>query len=227
VTNREGSPYRALLVDYGGVLTTSVTTSFAMFCVSTGVDPARLKALLGAAYAGRPAQEDPAADAGPGLVEALETGAMPTEEFDRRLAAVLSEGLDPPLDPSNLTARMLGGIRPDERMIAAVRRARSAGIRTGLISNTWNLEASPSASLDLFDVRVLSGEEGVRKPDPEIYRRAARKLGVDPAECVFVDDLPSNVEGARAVGMAGVLHRDAAITIPKLESLLGVKLAGA
>jgi putative hydrolase of the HAD superfamily len=121
---------------------------------------------------------------------------------------------------------MLGGIAPDQLMIDAVRRARGQGIQTGLISNTWSLEASPSASLDIFDVRVLSGEEGVRKPKPEIYRLAAGRLGVEPEGCVFVDDLPANVEGARAVGMAGVLHRDAAITIPRLEALLAVSLAG-
>jgi putative hydrolase of the HAD superfamily len=213
--------YRALLVDYGGVLTTSVTTSFAAFCVATGVDPERLKGLVGAAYPSGGIEPDPSAS----LVASVETGSLASEEFDRRLALILSEGLAEPLDPVGLTARMLGNIRPDERMVEAVGRARARGLKTGLISNTWTLGDSPSTALDIFDARLLSGEEGVRKPEPEIYLRAAARLGVSPGACVFVDDLPSNVEGARAVGMAGVLHRDAAITIPKLEELLGIRLS--
>jgi len=213
---------RALLVDYGGVLTTSVTTSFAAFCVANGVSPERMKGLMGAAYGSDPASAGPDAE----LIPSMETGTLPADEFDRRLAAILSEGLAEPLDPTDLTARMLAQITPDERMIEAVRIARGHGVKTALVSNTWSLEASPSASLDIFDVRVLSGQEGVRKPQPEIYLRAAARLGVEPNGCVFVDDLPSNVEGARAAGMTGVLHRDAAITIPRLEELFGLSLSG-
>jgi putative hydrolase of the HAD superfamily/hydrolase len=201
-----------------------VTTSFAAFCVATGVSPERIRGLLGAAYATGRAQDEAAGERAEGLIAALETGRLSTEQFDRRLAVILSEGLPDPLDPTGLSSRLLGGIKPEERMITAVRRAREAGIMTGLISNTWNLEASPSEALDIFDVRVLSGVEGIRKPEPEIYLLAASRLSVDPEACVFVDDLPSNVEGARAVGMTGVLHRDPALTIPKLEALLGVQL---
>jgi putative hydrolase of the HAD superfamily len=214
--------YRALLVDYGGVLTTSVTTSFAAFCLATGVNPERLKVLMAAAY---PGPEGGDADPSASLIPLLETGAIPAEEFDRRLADVLSEGMAEPLDATGLSSRMLAGVRPDERMIEAIRRAQAQGVKTGLISNTWTLSDSPSVMLDIFDVRVLSGAEGVRKPEPEIYLRTAARLGIATDECVFVDDLPSNVEGARAVGMAGVLHRDAAITIPKLEELLGIRLS--
>ena len=77
----------------------------------------------------------------------------------------------------------------------------------------------------LFDEEIRSGQVGVRKPGPEIYRLAAERLGVEPEACLFVDDIPANVEGARAVGMWGLLHRDPAITVPKLESLLGVSLS--
>lgn len=214
--------YRALIVDFGGVLTTSVTTSFAAFCVEAGVDPGQLKGLLAAAY-GAPGTEQ--TDAG-GLVHALETGKLGLEEFERSLAATLSEGLEQPLEPSGLISRLFGAMGPDDRMIEAVRAARRHGLKTGLISNTWGLDDSRSRALDIFDARVLSGEVGLRKPQPEIYRVTARRLDVEPEECVFVDDLPANVEGARAVGMAGVLHRDAAITVPKLEELLGVGLSG-
>lgn len=214
-------PYAALIVDFGGVLTSSLTTSFAAFCVETGVDPGALKQLLAAAYAGPGVEPGETA----GIVHSLETGALELEEFERSLASVLSEGRPSPLEPAGLIARLFAASGPDERMIDAVRSARRQGLKTGLISNTWGLDDSRSGALDIFDARVLSGEVGLRKPQAEIYRLAARRLEAEPEDCVFVDDLPANVEGARAVGMTGVLHRDAAITIPKLEELLGMRLA--
>ena len=72
----------------------------------------------------------------------------------------------------------------------------------------------------LIDLLVVSAEEGVQKPEPAIYERTAERLGVAPHECVFVDDVEANVEGAEQVGMAGVLHRNAVATIAALDNLL-------
>jgi putative hydrolase of the HAD superfamily len=218
----EGGAYRALLVDYGGVLTTSMSTSFAAFCVSSGVNPDRLASVLAGAYTALD-QQGVRVDDMHDLVKAVETGRLKPAEFDRRLAEALSEGLSEPLDPEGLTDRLFGTVGPDQDMRSAVLMAREHGLRTGVISNTWGRGTFHPAD-DLVDVVVLSELVGVRKPDPEIYLEAAERLGVSSEACVFVDDVPLNVEGARAVGMTGVLHRDATITIPKLESLLGVKL---
>lgn len=219
------SPYRALLVDYGGVLTTSLTQSIAAFCLESGVDPARMRDVVAAAYS-TASDVGAKADDVHDLVAAVETGRIAPEEFDRRLAEALSVGLDVPIEPAGLTARLFAKLRADDAMRAAVVAARRAGLVTGLISNTWGVR--PPEDVDgLFDVVVLSGREGLRKPQPEIYRLAAGRAGVEPGACVFVDDVPTNVEGARAVGMAGVLHRDAAITVPALEALLAVNLRAA
>jgi epoxide hydrolase-like predicted phosphatase len=78
---------------------------------------------------------------------------------------------------------------------------------------------------ELFDVVVISAEVGLHKPQPEIYRLAAERLGVEPQNCIFVDDLRENVEGAEAVGMTGVLHRDVEETIARVDDLLGVALS--
>jgi putative hydrolase of the HAD superfamily len=214
--------YRALIADYGGVLTTSLATSFAAFCVATGASPERLRDVLAAAYSTAEAARVPANDLHD-LVAAVETGRIEPGEFDRRLAAALSLGLDKPIEPANLTARLFGLLGPDDRMRRAISLARAHGLKTGLISNTWGVNPPEDAS-GLFDVVVLSGREGLRKPQPEIYLLAADRLGVPPAACVFVDDLPANVEGADAVGMTAILHRDPAITIPRLERLFGVTL---
>ena len=119
---------------------------------------------------------------------------------------------------------MFTDLRPDERMIGAVRAARAAGIKTGLISNSWGLGIYDRAPTDLFDAAVISGEVGLHKPQPEIYRLACERLAVEPAEAVFVDDLRENCEGAEAVGMTAVLHRDTSETLAALERLLDVEL---
>ena len=96
----------------------------------------------------------------------------------------------------------------------AVRRARAAGIRTGLISNSWGTSMYDRTLLaELFDGVVISGEAGIRKPAPEIYAMGARAIALPPAACVFVDDLPFNLAPARDLGMATVRHVDPRQTI--------------
>lgn len=79
--------------------------------------------------------------------------------------------------------------------------------KLGILSNAMpdaraNLREHINESL--FDVIVFSGEEGIKKPDAEIFRRVLARLGVQPAEAVFVDDLPANIEAARALGMHAI-----------------------
>lgn len=107
---------------------------------------------------------------------------------------------------------------------AVVRRARSAGIVTGIVSNDpggsdaqWLRDLGDGVLVD--DV-VLSGDVGMAKPDADIYLLAATRLGLRPQDCVFVDDLEENVRGAVAVGMVGVHHYDPAGTIEELSILL-------
>ncbi|HEX8099457.1 MAG TPA: HAD family phosphatase [Actinomycetota bacterium] len=217
------SQFKALVVDFGGVLTTSITTSLAQFCAKTGVSPERLKDLLRDAYSeeGQPSERATLGN----MVVALETGRMPTDEFEPLLAEALSDGLETPLEAKGLIGRMYGSVGPDEQMLGAVRAARAHGFKTAVLSNTWGRSVFFPDQFAAFDAVVLSEHEGLRKPDPEIYLVTAQRLGEPPEACVFVDDMPRNVDGARAVGMAGVLHKDAAITVPKLEELFGVPLS--
>jgi len=106
-----------------------------------------------------------------------------------------------------------------------VREARRAGVRTGLISNSWGTSRYPHGLLrELFDGVVLSGEVGVRKPAPRIYELGAEAIGLAPSSCVFVDDLPFNLPPAQELGMATIHHTSAASTIAALERLLGISL---
>lgn len=198
------------------MLTTSLGDAFRAWCQREGVDYERLRAALRKAYG----EADPAS-----LVARFETGRIEQTEFERELAAGLSEGLDRPVPADRLIVRMIEDLRLDGEMVAAVRAARSAGVRTALLSNSWGVDYYPHDLLaNLFDEVVISGRAGVRKPDAEAFRVAARGLGLEPAACVFVDDLASNVEAAQKVGMRVVLHKDTARTIEALEDLLRIPL---
>ena len=154
-----------------------------------------------------------------GLLIALETGAVEEEQFEPRFASLL--GVAAP----SLIDRLFAGSGPDDSMLDAVRRARTAGVRTGLVSNSWGTRRYPREMLtELFDGVVISGEVGIRKPAPEIYELGAERIGLEPDACVFVDDLPFNLRPAGELGMATVLHRTAAETIGELERLLSVAL---
>jgi epoxide hydrolase-like predicted phosphatase len=201
---------RGLLVDYGGVLTTNVFDSFRAFCEDEGLDPETIKGLF---------REDPRALE---AVRGLERGDLSEDEFAERFGELLA------LDPdrrTGLVERMFGHIRPDDQMVDALRRARAQGVRTGLISNSMGAgRYDRSVFPELFDGVVISGDEGIHKPEPAIYELGCERVGLPPAECVFVDDLRENCEGAEAVGMTAVLHRGAERTLPRLEELLGVAL---
>jgi epoxide hydrolase-like predicted phosphatase len=201
------SSKRALLVDYGGVLTTSIWVAFGEFCESVGLEPEAVRALF---------REEPEALA---LLRGLETGELDEAAFEPRFAALL--GVD---DHEGLIGRLFAGLGPDEAMIGAVRAARAGGVATGLITNSWGLGIYDRAPVTLFDATVISGDVGLHKPQPEIYRLACERLDVRPEESVFVDDLRENVAGAEAVGMAAVLHSESAATIAELERLLGLPL---
>lgn len=199
---------RGLLVDFGGVLTTDVFESFQAFCEAEGLDPQAVRRLF---------REDARALA---ELRRLETGELGEDEFAERFGRLL--GLH---ETDGLVDRLFAGMRPDEEMLEAVRRAKRSGVRTGLVSNSWGAgrydrEAFP----ELFDGVVISGEVGLHKPQPEIFRLGAERIGLAPEDCVFVDDLRENCAGAEAVGMTAVLHREAGTTLAELERLLAIGL---
>jgi putative hydrolase of the HAD superfamily len=198
-----------LIVDYGGVLTTDVFVSFRAFCEAAGLEPDAVRNRF---------RDDPEAR---GLLEDLELGRLTEAEYERRLAAVLG------VAPEGLVDRLFALMEPDEAMVAGVLAARRSGIRTGLLSNSWGDDRYDRAQLaELFDAWVISGEVGMRKPDPAIYALIAERLGLAPEACVFVDDLPGNLKPAAALGMATVLHGgDAAATLRRAGTLLGVDLS--
>jgi putative hydrolase of the HAD superfamily len=203
----EAGPYRGLLVDYGGVLTSNLFDSFRSFCELEGLEPEEI---------GRRFRKDPACRE---LLIGLETGQLPEEQFEEQLGQNLG------VPGVGLIDRLFAGSGPETSMVEAVRRARGAGIRTGLISNSWGTRRYDRARLaELFDGIVISGDVGIRKPAREMYELGAQRVDLPPSACVFVDDLPFNLAPAAELGMATVHHVDAAQTIAELGRLLEVQL---
>jgi putative hydrolase of the HAD superfamily len=199
--------HKGLLIDWGGVLTTDLFASFASFCEAEGLEAAKVRDVFRSDEAARD------------LLIEFECGRVDEREFERRFAPMLG------VADEGLVERMFAGAAPDARMLGAVKAARDAGVRTGLISNSWGVDRYPQELIDeLFDGVVISGVVGIRKPAPEIYEMGAQAVGLPPEDCVFVDDLGFNLKPAKALGMATVLHSDAEQTIAELEELLGVEL---
>ena len=199
----------ALLVDWGGVLTTNLFESFTAHCERIGIEPRSLRAR----FAGDPEARD--------LLIALEKGQLEEAIFEQRLSGLLE------CEPEGLIDGLFAGVRPDEAMLEAVRRARGSGVRTALVSNSWGVHRYPHELFEeLFDGVVISAEEGIRKPSRRMYELGAERAGVQAAQCVYVDDLPFNLTPAQELGMATIHHTSAETTIPELERLLGVTLDG-
>lgn len=207
--------YDALIVDFGGVLTTPLQDSMVLFAEDLGVELQHIvRASLGVYTGG---EDD--------LVVDFETGRITDDEFATRFAERLSDLSGKTVEPDRLVQRIFAGLEIEEEMMTAVELARAGGFKTGLLSNSWGMGLYPRERIDaLFDGIVISGEVGMRKPDAQIFHLAVDKLGVPARRSVFVDDHPGHLKAAVELGMTTVLHRTPAQTIPELENLLGLSL---
>ena len=201
-------PRKGLLVDFGGVLTTDVFASFQAFCDAEGLLPETVRDRF---------MKDPLARE---LLADLEAGGLTEEEFEPKFAAVLE------VEPAGLIDRLFGGMKPDEAMLDAVRAAkRRRQDRPDLeLVGPRALRPQPVPGALRRRRHLRRGRDPQARP-AKIYALGAEAVGLEPAECVFVDDLPGNLKPARELGMATVHHVRAEDTIPELEELLGVSFA--
>jgi putative hydrolase of the HAD superfamily len=122
-------------------------------------------------------------------------------------------------------ARVFAGVHLEPVMFDAVGAVRREGLKTALLSNSWGTSGYPRERLaELFNAVIISGEVGLRKPDPAIYELAVDRLGVPAERCVFVDDYPGHLEPAADAGMTTVLHISPEQTLARLSDLLGLAL---
>jgi putative hydrolase of the HAD superfamily len=204
----------AAIFDLGGVLTTPILESFAGFEQELGLERGALMKAFREHYSRQDGQAD---------FHLLETGKITEAEYYQRLGARIGEmgGTMPmPADPVEVRKKLWGSIKPNHEMIDAAKRIREH-YKVGLLTNNvkewggWR-DLYPK---DLFQVVIDSSEVGIRKPDPAIYRLACERLGVDPARAAFVDDIETNIEGARAFGLVAIRFTTTGEVLDKLRPL--------
>jgi epoxide hydrolase-like predicted phosphatase len=227
-----GAQLRGVITDWGGVLTTPILTTVQAWIQADGIDWDSYRTVMRAwvidAYG--PDAYGPDAygpDASQNPVHALERGECSGAEFEQVLAARLLRTDGGVVTAEGLLQRMFAASTRVPAMYDTIRAARGAGFRTALLSNSWGCDEYPRADFPgLFDAVVISGECGMRKPEQAIFLHAAKSLGLEPEQCVFIDDMEANVAAAAACGMTGVHHAEAAQTTAALQNLLGAPLDG-
>lgn len=199
---------RAVLVDFGGVLTSSVHEALAAVGRDVAGDPGLVLRLLSRDSTVKQALVD------------HEEGRLDDEGFEEALSTALGEA-GVAVGPVGLIARLQATLTRDEAMVSLVGRLRALGFPVGLISNSLGRDCYAGYDLDVhFDAQAISRDEGVRKPSRRLYEIACERLGVAPTEVILIDDLRQNVDAATRLGMRGIVHTDAGSTRAALADLL-------
>lgn len=199
------SEIKALIFDFGGVLVrTEDWSARRRWEARLGIGPDELYRLVFNSEAARRAS----------------LGQVPAEAVWQHVAESLK------LEAAQLEAcrrDFWAGDRLDEVLVALIRRLRPR-YKTAILSNAWSDARENFTRMfgldQVMDDIIVSAEEGLAKPDPQLYRRAAERLGVRPEEAVFVDDFRENVEAARAVGMQAIHY------VPGLDLRAALQRAG-
>jgi putative hydrolase of the HAD superfamily len=206
----------AVIFDFGGVLTSSPFEAFARFEAERGL-PADIIRRTNAANHLENAWAK------------FERAEVDIETFDRLFAAE-SLALGAEVRGRDVLPLLAGDLRPE--MVEALRRVK-ATLKTGCITNNLPANAIGSAAgrtlyigevMALFDHVIESAKIGLRKPDRRIYEMMTQALGVDPARCVYLDDLGVNLKPAREMGMTTIKVVGAAQALAELEAATGLAL---
>lgn len=204
---------RALISDFGGVLTSPLSRGFLAYQEEAGVSMEELGSAM--ARATEAYGEHP--------LFVLERGEITEAEFARRL----QDQLGGRFDLGRLRELYFERLEPNEPMIRHVAELRARGLRTALLTNNvreWEpLWRAKLPELDeIFELVVDSAFVGMRKPQPEIYELTLDRLGdgLRGEHCLFLDDLDVNCDTARALGMTAVRYESAEQAIAELESAL-------
>ena len=204
---------RAVVSDFGGVLTTPLKGSFQAFADRSGIT----MAAMGQAFAALHERE------GVHPLHELECGRMTEAAFVSAFQRTLCEVAGREVVLAGF-AELLGELVPNEPMIELMASLRAEGYRMALLTNNvreWEQQWRALAPIDeIFEVVVDSAFVGMRKPEPAIYQLTMSRLGVRAAECLFVDDREDNCEGALAVGMRVVRYEDVEQATAEIRAVL-------
>jgi len=219
----KNTPIRAVLFDFGGVITTSPFEAFRRFERERGLPDAFIQGI------NRSNADDNA-------WARFERGELTAEAFDEAFAReARAAGHD--VRGLEVVELVYGQVRP--RMVQAVQRCRGRFITACLTNNFRNREALTAATdpasgtardrewrdaLALFDQVIESSKIGARKPEKAFFELACNRLSIEPAEAVFLDDLGTNLKPARLMGMRTIKVTDPDAALAELGNLLGMEL---
>ncbi len=208
------SQIRAVITDFGGVLTSPLLDSFLAFQNSSGIS---LEA-LGLAMAAVAARQ------GVNPLFELETGRMTEQQFLDSLSAQLTTQLDREVRLHGFGEQYFDGLHPNQRLIDYMRELRGRGYRMAICTNNvreWEPLWRAKLPVDeIFDAVVDSGFVGTRKPEREIYEITLERLDVAAPAAVFIDDIEVNCTAAAELGMRAVWFRDTEQAIAEIEAAL-------
>jgi putative hydrolase of the HAD superfamily len=205
---------KAIVSDFGGVLTTPLLPSFLSLQDEIGVSPEHFATALRAL----------AEERGENPLYAMERGEMTEVEF----LAELGRGLEPLLDHEPHLHRFrelfIGSLEANAEMIELMRQLQAEGKRMAMLTNNvreWEPLWRAMLPVDeIFETVVDSAFVGCRKPEPRIYELTVERLGLPAEACLFIDDMLVNCEGARAMGMGAVHFQDNEQAIAEIRAAL-------
>jgi len=208
-----------VILDWGGVLTQPVNQAVSAWMRADGIDEHIFERVMGN-WLGPVAELE--AHLNP--VHALERGELEVPHFEERLAAELTKYAHHEINHQGLLQRMFDHFLQSEDMRGLIYRLRKLGYRTALLSNSWGNEYPRSGWDEMFDVVVISGEVGMRKPERRIYEYTLNQLDLQANNSVFIDDIRTNVLAAVELGITGIHHQSYQETKSELSIVLGNNL---
>ena len=205
---------KAIVSDFGGVLTTPLMESFAAFQDQTGIRSEDLGEAMAAI-----AERD-----GDNPLYRLERGEITEVAF----LGMLGEGLEPLLghrpELHQFREIYFEALNPNEPMIELMRELKASGLRMAMLTNNvkeWEPVWRSMLPVDeIFETVVDSGFVGVRKPEGRIYEMVTERLSLPAEACLFVDDVDVNCSGARRAGMSAVHFRDNEQAIAEIRAAI-------
>lgn len=204
-----------VISDFGGVLTTPLLAAFAAFQDDSGISPENLGLAMREGLA--EGEELP--------LFKLERGEISEDEFIARLEEGLESVLGHRHHLHHFRQKFWGALHPNEEMIALMHELKASGLRMAMLTNNvreWEpLWRSMLPVDEIFEEIVDSAFVGCRKPEPRIYELTLERVGAPAANCLFIDDLAVNCEGAEAAGMKAVHFRDNGQAIGEIRAALG------
>jgi putative hydrolase of the HAD superfamily len=218
-----GSMIEAVIWDFGGVILTSPFEAFARYEREIGLPEGFIRKVNatnpdGNAWAQLERNE----------VDVTGFGLL----FEAEARAISDHPSVTNISGAHVIALLAGEVRP--QMVEALRRCRAAGLPIACLTNNIHGGGAGSTNrhrieqvyeaMSLFDHVVESSKIGVRKPEPGAYLATCELLGVEPAACVFLDDLGINLKPARALGMTTIKVVDPDDALDELSAVLGIAL---